>query len=218
MQLVARDVVTVSIKPSAFLYLLLICTSCQQSIAQKPQIPPPTVSPAPTLPKLERAQAIEIKNDWNGYSDITPILRHYRLKPNAQQLLTGNAHIAVGGYGASGVRQQVTKKVAIPPHVVQNFFVTLNRTPISVGIYKPIAIRKDDYPAVSIKITVDRQIVTFSSTSQGVGRKPWQVKIASNGSVKEYISNTDTPDLALKLLSPYLDREGIDRIIHRRRK
>jgi hypothetical protein len=211
------------------LVLATISTGCQKSEADKPKIvraaaalPPQSQASAPpvktgALPKLDRASMVEIRNDWNGYSDITPILRHYRLKLDRGQLV-GNAHTAVGGYGAAGVRQQQTKKVVIPAPVAQNFFVTLDRTPLTVGKYRPIVVRADDYPAISIKLTLDRQSAIFSSTSQGAGYQPWQVSVNTNGKTETYISNSDTPDRALKLLSPYLDREGIQNIIQRRRQ
>jgi hypothetical protein len=205
----------------ALLWLGTIATGCQKSEAEKPKVDPPTGTAQPVataiLLKLDRASAVEIRNDWNGYSEITPIRRHYRLKLDRGQLV-GNAHTAVGGYGAAGVRQQQTKKVTIPAPVVQNFFITLDRTPLVVGKYQPIFVRADDYPAISIKVTLDRQSAIFSSTSQGAGYRPWQVTIDNNGKTKIYISNSDTPDRALKLLAPYLDREGIQNIIQRRRK
>jgi len=51
-----------------------------------------------------QTETVEIHNDWNEYSDITPILRRYKLRIK-QQKLVGHADIAVGGYGAVGVHQ-----------------------------------------------------------------------------------------------------------------
>ena len=76
------------------LLLILLCVSCGNSQVDltKSQI----LRSEPQLTTLMQAQTVEIRNDWNGYSDITPILRHYKLRVE-QQKLVGNAYIAVGG-------------------------------------------------------------------------------------------------------------------------
>lgn len=166
---------------------------------------------------VKQSQTVEIHNDWNGYSDITPILRHYKLRVQ-NQALVGNAHIAVGGYGAAGIHQQATTKVKIPAAVTAQFLATLAKTPLKLGIYKPLIKHPDDYPTVKIQLKFQQQQVIFSSQSQGVGRVPWQVTIRSGKTTTDYITNSNLPTQSLKLLSPYLDNRGIDGIIQRRRK
>lgn len=175
------------------------------------------VAKLPTLTTLVQAQTVEIHNDWNGYSDITPILRHAKLRRERQELI-GTAHVAVGGYGAAGVHQQQTKRVKIPAAVTAKFLEILAKTPLQVGSYQPQMERSDDYPFVKIQIEIERQQVIFSSRSQSLDRSPWQVTIAKNNTTTEYISNSALPDRALQLLSPYLDRPGIDQIIQRSRQ
>jgi hypothetical protein len=165
---------------------------------------------------VTQGETVEIQNDWNGYSDITPILRHYKLRSQNKELV-GNAHIAVGGYGAAGIHQQATTKVKIPAAIASQFLATLAKTPIKVGKYQPLIKHTDDYPSVTIRVKVKQQLVIFSSQSQGVSRVPWKVSIRSRTVQTDYISNTDFPTQALKLLSPYLDNPGIDNIIQRRR-
>jgi hypothetical protein len=173
---------------------------------------------------VAQAQTVEIYNDWNGYSDITPILRHYKLRRQRQELV-GNAHVAVGGYGAAGVRQQQTKKVKIPAAQTAKFLAILAKTPLQVGKYQPQIDRSDDYPFVKIQIAIDRQQIIFSSQSQAIDRSPWKITILvpsgyaneQNNSTTEYISTSALPTQALQVLSPYLDLPGIDRIIQRRR-
>jgi hypothetical protein len=131
--------------------------------------------------------------------------------------LVGNSHIAVGGYGAAGIRQQATTKVKIPAKIATQFLSTLAKTPLKSGKYQPLIKHADDYPSVTIRVKVKQQLVTFSSQSQGVSRAPWKVSIRSGKTNTDYISNTDFPTQSLKLLSPYLDNPGIDRIIQRRR-
>jgi hypothetical protein len=199
------------------LLLLLLCSSCSPTSVNTATIQPPKLlASLPTLANVTQAATVEIKNDWNGYSDITPVLRHYKLKLDRQQLV-GNAYIALGGYGAAGIRQQRTTKIAIPAPVVSKFLTTLSTTPLQVGSYKPSLSKKDDYPAIEIKIKVDKKQITFSSKSQGVDRIPWKIAITENNATKEYISNSPIPAQAFRILNPSLDRSGVDGIIHRRR-
>jgi hypothetical protein len=172
-----------------------------------------------------QAETVEIYNDWNGYSDITPILRHYKLRLK-QQELAGNAHIAVGGYGAAGIHQQQTTRVKIPAVVTTKFLDTLSKTPLQVGKYKPVMERTDDYPSIKIQVKIfgsgvplehQKQII-FSSQSQAKNYIPWKITVRQNNTMTEYISNSPLPAQALQVLSPYLDRPNINQIIDRRRK
>jgi hypothetical protein len=199
------------------LLLIWLCSSCsnqsQVTTIQQPKL----LASLPTLSTIKQAATVEIQNDWNGYSDITPILRHYKLKLDRQQLI-GNAYIAVGGYGAGGIHQQQTTKVKIPAIIVTKFLTTLANTPLQAGVYKPFILKKDDYPAIEIKIKTDRQQITFSSKSQGVDRIPWKISIAENNITKEYISNSAIPAQAFRQINSILDRSGVDQIIQRRRQ
>ncbi|MFM2302963.1 MAG: hypothetical protein RLZZ135_366 [Cyanobacteriota bacterium] len=196
--------------------LLLLCSSCSHSITDPPALSQPQLA-APSLATVTRGQTIEIYNDWNGYSDITPVLRHYKLQRQQQQFV-GNAYVAIGGYGAGGIHQQKTTAVKIPTAVTSKFLDTLAKTPIQVGTYKPARLRTDDYPHVKIQVQIDRQQTTFNSKSQGVGYAPWQITIRQGNITKQYISNSTVPAQALKILSPYIDRPEIDKIIKRRQQ
>jgi uncharacterized protein YcfL len=198
----------------SLLLLLLLCVGCTQTEVNSKQSQPLTSKP--NLTKVIQAQAVEIQNDWNGYSDITPILRHSKLRLEQQQLV-GNAYIAVGGYGAGGIHQQQTTKVKISAAVTTKFLTTLSKTPIKTGTYKPRIDRTDDYPAVKIQIKIDKREIILQSESQGVDRVPWKVTLKENSTAKEYITNSPLPAQALRILSPTLDRTGIEQIIQRRR-
>ena len=195
--------------------LLILCSSCAHSpIEGSAQSQP--LTGLPSLMPVMQASTVEISNDWNGYSDITPILRHYKLRRERQKLV-GNAHIAVGGYGAAGIHQQQTTKIAIPAVISTKFLTTLSQTPIRVGRYQPKLDRRDDYPSIKIQLKIDRQQVTFSSQSQAINYIPWKVTIERDNRTTEYISNSPLPAQALQLLNPYLSSPGIDQIIQRRR-
>jgi hypothetical protein len=194
--------------------LLLLCVGCGNSQADSKQSK--ILAPRSNLTAVTQAQTIEIHNDWNGYSDITPILRHYKLRLVSKDLV-GNAHIAVGGYGAGGIHQQRTTKVKIPAVVVTKFLTTLAKTPLQSGIYKPLITHQDDYPSIKIRLGIDKKQVVFSSKSQGVDHIPWKIAITENKTTREYISNSPIPAQAFRILNSSLDRSGIDQIIHRRR-
>jgi hypothetical protein len=203
-------------KKMSHLWLLILC-GCTHTppidLAARSQTP----VPLPKLSGVMQAQTVEIYNDWNGYSDITPILRHYKLRLDRQQLV-GNAHIAVGGYGAAGIHQQQTTRVKIPAAVSAKFLATLAQTPLQVGVYKPKLDRYDDYPSIAIKVKISpQQQITFSSQSQANHNIPWKVTVSRANTTAEYISNSPMPDRALQILKPYLASPGIDRIIEQRR-
>ncbi len=195
--------------------LLILCSSCAHSPIEGAAQSQP-LTKLPNLAPVMQASAIEIHNDWNGYSDITPVLRHYKFRRH-QDKFVGNAHIAIGGYGAAGVHQQQTKKIAIPAAIGTKFLTTLAQTPLRVGSYQPQLDRRDDYPSIKIKLQIDRQQVTFSSQSQAANYIPWKVTIERDHRTTEYISNSPLPAQALQLLNPYLNLSGIDRVIQRRR-
>jgi hypothetical protein len=194
--------------------LLILCGSCTQPTVDKP-IQHKVLITKPNLAIVRRSQTVEIRNDWHGYSDITPVLRHYKLRLEHQQL-AGNAYIAVGGYGIAGIRQQRTNKVKIPAAVVTKFLTTLSKTPLEVGAYQPLINRPDNYPAIEIKVRSDRQQVIFSSRSQRVDRIPWKITVIENKITKEYISNSTIPNQAFHILNSSLDQSGVDGIIYRR--
>jgi hypothetical protein len=202
-------------KKLSSLLLLLLCSSCTRTVdsaasiqAKQPQLP--------NLTMVVAANAVEIQNDWNGYSDITPVLRHYKLQLQNGELV-GNSHIAVGGYGAAGIHQQVTTKVKIPAAVTTQFLEMLAKTPLQTGVYKPNIVRVDDYPKIGIVIKSAQQQAIFSSESQGADNVPWKVTVGKVDPSKNYITNSNLPAQALKLLDPYLNNPGIDRIVKLRR-
>lgn len=207
-------------KKLSALLLFLLCSSCTKSVdppARSQEEPQP---PLPSLAMVAQGSTVEIHNDWNGYSDITPVLRHYKLRLQNRELV-GKAHIAVGGYGGGGIRQQATTKVKIPAAVTAQFLAILSKTPIETGTYKPTITHRDDYPRIKIAINFNQQQVTFSSESQGTQNTPWKVivrPIDKQQPSKDYITSSNLPSIALKLVNPYLDKSGVDRIIGPRQR
>lgn len=193
--------------------LLLLLTACQTALPTKKVIhlQPPKI--LVQLPSLRAATLVNINNDWNGYSDITPIVRHSQLKPQASGM-SGNGYFAVGGYGGYNIHQQYTKKINIPVLITQQFFTKINETKMySSSLYQPIKKNSDDYPAITIQINTPEQKVTFFSSSQGKNHAPWQIKIKE----KTYISDSAAPAAALSILKPYIDHPGLEEAINKLR-
>jgi hypothetical protein len=162
--------------------------------------------------------SVEIKNDWNGYSDITPIIRHYKLLPK-EDGLEGNGNFAVGGYGGYGIQQQYTKKIAIDSTLTQQFLQTLAETKITKSDrYNPRRDHSDDYPDITIRIKTTSREVTFASRSQGQQNIPWQVQIKIKGKVESFISNSPNPAAALDLLKEKIDHPGLEQAIAKHQK
>jgi hypothetical protein len=204
-------------KKLSSLLLLFLCGSCTRSV-QTAASSPGKQTQLPSLAMVMDGKTVEIKNDWNGYSDITPIIRRYKLQLQNGELV-GNSHIAVGGYGAAGIHQQVTTKVKIPAVATAQFLATLAKTPLKTGIYQPTIVRVDDYPQIEIVIKSAQQQAIFRSQSQGDNRTPWKVMVGKVEPIeKYYITSSALPAQALKLLNPYLDNPGIDLIIKRRHR
>jgi hypothetical protein len=178
---------------------------------------PPEGKPSGQVGNLSNATAVEIENDWNGYSDITPIARHYRFKLE-DTALAGNGHFAIGGYGGYNIRQQYSKKILVPADRTQQFLNKLAETPLVVSRkYKPKMIRRDDFPRVVIRVKAPDREVVFSSRSQGEKNAPWQVRVKKNKITEYYVSDSLVPGLAMDLLKPQIDHPGLEEAINKAR-
>jgi hypothetical protein len=173
--------------------------------------------PSDSVGSLNNAMSVEIENDWNGYSDITPIVRHYRFKLE-NTALTGDGHFAIGGYGGYNIHQQYSKKIVVPPALTEQFLAKLATAPLARSKkYQPKFVRRDDFPRVVIRVkAVDREVV-FTSRSQGENNAPWQVRVKKNKVTEYYVSNSPIPGLAIDMLKPQIDHPGLDAAISKNR-
>ncbi len=177
----------------------------------------PEGKPSGSVGSLSNATTVEIEDDWNGYSDITPIVRHYRFKLE-NTALTGDGHFAIGGYGGYNIHQQYSKKIVVPAALTQQFLDKLAKAPLVASRkYKPKFVRRDDFPRVMIKVKVPDREVVFTSRSQGENNAPWQVRIKKNKVTEYYVSNSPIPGLAMDLLKPQIDHPGLDAAINKAR-
>jgi hypothetical protein len=201
-----------------FLLLVLAIAGCK---SQKATVTPTVGSSVPSataLGTLSNVALLEIKNDWNGYSDITPIVRHYKLKPQANGLV-GNGSFAVGGYGGYSIQQQYTRKVSISPALTQQFLQMLSGTKIAKSDrYQPKIERADDYPDVTIYLKLADREVTFTSRSQGQNNVPWQIKIKTKNGMESFVSDSPNPAQALALLKAQIDHPGLEQAIDKHRQ
>jgi hypothetical protein len=178
---------------------------------------PPEGKPSGPVGSLGNASVVEIENDWNGYSDITPIVRHYRFKVDDTGL-AGEGHFAIGGYGGYNIRQQYSKKILIPAPLTQQFLTKLAEAPlVTTRKYKPRFVRRDDFPRVTIRIKAPDREVVFFSRSQGEQNAPWQVRVKKNKVIEYYVSDSPIPGLAMDLLRPQIDHPGLDAAINKTR-
>jgi hypothetical protein len=207
--------------PPKLFCLFLVVLAIAGCESQKTTVAPTvggSVNPATALGTLSNVALLEIKNDWNGYSDITPIVRHYRLKPQANGL-AGNGSFAVGGYGGYSIRQQYTRKVILPPALTQQFLQMLSGTQIAKSDrYQPKIDRADDYPDVTIYLKLADREVTFASRSQGQNNVPWQIKIKTKNGLESFVSNSPNPAQALALLKAQIDHPGLEQAINKHRQ
>jgi hypothetical protein len=204
-----RQFLTIAILP-----LLLFGCKLPQSVSNKS---PNEGKPGGLVGSLSNASIVEIKNDWNGYSDITPIVRHYRFNKTAAGL-DGNGNFAVGGHGGYNIRQDYSKKITIPPALTDQFFQKLAESPLTISRkYKPKFVRRDDFPYISIYVKMPDREVTFTSKSQGDHNAPWQVRVKKNKVTEYYVTNSPLPGVALDLIKPQIDHPGLDIAINKMR-
>jgi len=191
---------------------LAACALSAAAHAAAPAETPAAVRAAAVLPDLARAQTIVIDDVWNGFSRIAPIEAHYVLQ-RAPNGFSGRADFSAGG-GYPGGPTRARADVAVPPAPVDAFFRMLAQAPLHAGEYTPKRRRSDDYPDLTITITIDGKDVLFSSQSQGKERAPWLVHSGD----ADYVSDSGVPADALEKLAPYLRRDVLDAIVQTLRK
>jgi hypothetical protein len=208
--------------PKIFVIFLLplLLSSCNLSgvaVKMNNNNRPPEGKPSGPVGSLSNATSVEIENDWNGYSDITPIVRHYRFKLE-NTALAGDGHFAIGGYGGYNIHQQYSKKIMVPADLTQQFLDKLATAPLVVSRkYKPKMVRRDDFPRVMIRVKAPDREVVFTSRSQGEKNAPWQVRVKKNKVTEYYVSDSPIPGLAMDLLRPQIDHPGLEEAINKAR-
>ena len=195
--------------------LLATMTACALCIAAHGAAPAetaPVLIAATVLPDLGRAQTIAIDDVWNGFSRVAPIEAHYLLQ-RAPKGFEGRADFSAGG-GYPGGPTRAQADVELPQGSVDAFFRILAQAPLHAGEYTPKRRRSDDYPDLTITITIDGKDVIFSSQSQGKDRAPWLVHSGD----ADYVSDSGVPAAALENLAAYLKRDVLNAIVEKLKK
>lgn len=167
----------------------------------------PTTLAGLQVPDLAHAQSIAIDDVWNGFNRAAPIEAHYKLQRGADGF-RGEADFSAGR-GYPGGPKHVPADIAIPQPAIDKFFAALAQAPLHAGPYTPKRGHTDDYPDMTITLSVDGRDVVFSSQSQGKERNPWHVTIAG----REYVSESGQPAAALDRLAPYLKRSVLNKLL-----
>jgi hypothetical protein len=143
-----------------------------------------------------------LERTWTGLSPFSPILSSYDLAQNGDSF-TGHAEFSVS-FGEAKRSAEVTLEVPVP--VVHQFLSALGSAPLSPAPYEPKRTHSDDYPSISLKMTVGRQIVRVFSESQGPHHVPWGAEIAG----VQYLVDSEIPSLALLALLVHLRQDVAD--------
>jgi len=148
---------------------------------------------------VSKVISIELQSDWMGLSEFGPLKRAYFFKSDGPNF-SGKATFSLGA-GPSLLSKEFP--VSVPRETVQAFLSQLSRSVLEKGEYKPKIDHTDDYPTLGITVEGPQGKVEFFSRSQGEFAIPWGVRFAS----QTYVVNTNDPELAFRIMDPYLKHE-----------
>jgi hypothetical protein len=168
------------------------------------------------LPPLgvENVRRVEIVDHWFGFSDKAPIDARYRLeRRRGAGTFTGTGTLRmndrVDGH-FEGVRHGPLA-ITVPDSAMASFLAALAATPLTEGEYRPSIQVTDSYPVFTLRLRTSTGVVEFYSESQGEYRRPWRVEVAG----RRYVSDSDVPARAMRIILPYLRRAELDRMFSR---
>ena len=193
-------------RQSFLIFVLLGATACNLS-------PTFLQTDAPQLSRIlqvSEIRSIQLEDDWNGLSPLSPITAHYSLQPDATGF-SGQANFSVGGNWDIKSAVTETQTIQIPAKNVQAFLDKLAASSYTEGEYHPSTAWTDDYPSLNITIVLQTGSISFYSSSQGENRIPWAMSYGG----KTYIIDSSTPMAALGELDPYLEHSRLDALVNR---
>lgn len=124
-----------------------------------------------TLP-LRQASALMMVDEWTGLSAIAPTRTACTLRRAADGSFAGTVQISVG----SGLaRRDTSFAVLLPAAAADSLLRALSEVPLREGSYSPTLTHTDDYPSITVDVTVGDSVVQFHTTSQGRAYVPWRV-------------------------------------------
>lgn len=185
--------------------MITFVTGCNETtVATTPIIPPTaTAMPVPTptvtqtaleevakiLSHLADANMVTIKDDWGGFSPVSPLIAHISIVRTAG-VYTGSGQFAAG----PGPLASRVEDYTFGDTTVEDFLTRLSGSPVEVKPYVPDVPWSDDYPSISIEVQLVDESVIFHTKSQGAQHIPWAIDI--NGDT--YTIDSSQPNYALQ--------------------
>lgn len=151
----------------------------------------------------KKVSGVKITEIWWGLSPDAPIESQITLTLSADSAL-GHVFYSKG----SDKPVSTTLPITVPMSVMAGALSQWSQTPVEAGPYRPFINHTDDYPYVRIELTLPDGNVVFETRSQGQDNLPWKVMV--NGA--EYVSFSDLPSSAMKLLNPFLARDALQKL------
>jgi hypothetical protein len=144
----------------------------------------------PVALPLRDTRALVVVHEWTGYSPIAPIHATYSLARAVDGAFTGTAQIHVG---AGPIRRDTSFAVHLPRSAVDSLLEALSQAPVQEGRYRPTFTHTDDYPTITVDLTVGDSVIRFRTTSQGAAHVPWSVSAGG----RRYVSASEVIWLSL---------------------
>jgi hypothetical protein len=152
---------------------------------------------------FNNVKEVRIQYYWDGFSNVTPIIREYRLQ------LQNGMLVGEGRFSIRILKIKNSSDVSIPQEVVKSFLGVLKTIKIEDKPCRSGIIMTDNYPYVSITLFTETGHTKIASTSQFEGYVPWCAILQGH----QYKVDSDIPAQALNILKPYLKRDILDTMI-----
>jgi hypothetical protein len=159
----------------------------------------------PVVATLPDADNVRIGRSWNGLSPTAPYGEQYVLGRDGDRYV-GPGRVTIGSRSSGSPGRDETREVVIPADEMRRFLEQLAAVSVVERAYTPTIRWTDDYPEITIAVTVSDVEVRFMTKSQGPGNLPWGV--VADG--RTFVVSGDTIPLALDALEPFLLR-GLQR-------
>jgi hypothetical protein len=161
--------------------------------------PAASAAQQPAALPLRDARALVVVDAWEGFSAISPIRATYDLRRAADGSFTGTVQISVG---AGLIRRDTSFAAHLPRTAMGSLLQVLSEVPLREGSYRPTLTHTDDYPSITIDLTVGDSVIRFHTTSQGAAHVPWRVTAGG----RTYVSGSEAISSALGAVLGRLSR------------
>jgi uncharacterized protein len=149
------------------------------------------------LGNLLGAETIEVRDGWSGLGGSRN--RRVRLARGAEGGFDGLD--TLGATRRPPTPAPAPRGVRLRKEEARRFLATLAGSAAIEGIYRPRFERTDDYPRLSIAVTVRGAVTTFETESQGKDHTPWALRTEG----RALVVPSSHPARALRFLRSVLD-------------